>query len=182
MQGGINAWKGLKAEGPPEAGMAYFSSAASVEEMAALAWILEDGNKRFYAGVSQSVSDENAKKLFTDLVTAEEHHKSSLLKLYLDKTGEKDARDFPSSVIGESGDRDVMEGGASVTKTLKWAEGKGLTEILELSMSLETNSYDLYLKMERQSGEEKYGHVFRVLAEEERDHLNRFIAILQQQP
>jgi rubrerythrin len=180
MQGGINAWKGLVAEGPPEAGMAYFSSVASVEEMAALAWILEDGNKRFYAGVSQSLSDEKAKKLFTDLVSAEEHHKSSLLKLYLEKTGKEDAGDFPSSVIGDSRGKDVMEGGASVIRSLEWAEGKDLTAILELSMSLEINSYDLYLKMERQSGGEKYSDVFRVLAEEERDHLNRFSSLLQQ--
>ena len=44
MEGGIRAWKGLVAEGIPEAGMAYFSPATRPEEMIALAWLLEDGS------------------------------------------------------------------------------------------------------------------------------------------
>ena len=48
MQGGINAWKGLVAEGAPESGMAYFSPATKPEELIALAWLLEDGSRNFY--------------------------------------------------------------------------------------------------------------------------------------
>ena len=49
MSGGINAWEGLKAEGVPESGMAYFSDSDRLEELAALAWMLEEGSRRFYA-------------------------------------------------------------------------------------------------------------------------------------
>lgn len=181
MRGGIDAWRGLVAEGIPEAGMAHFSSAVSLEEMAGLAWLMEDGNRRFYSGISENVSDEEAKKLFIDLASAEERHKSALLRIYLDKTGKREDRDFPSSVLHDEVHNDIMEGGISVSSALEWAKGKDLIELLELSMSIETNSYDLYLKMIRKTGDGKYGDVFKVLSGEERDHLHRFSSLLEKQ-
>jgi len=181
MQGGINAWRGLVAEGIPEAGMVYFSSAVGLEEMAGLAWLLEDGNRRFYSGIAEGVSDEKAKKLFSDLASSEERHKSALLRIYLKKTGKLEDRNFPSSVFPDAAHNDIMEGGISVGTALEWAKGKALTELLELSMSIETNSYDLYLKMAGKAGDEKYGNVFRVLSVEERDHLNRLNLLLEKQ-
>ena len=174
MDGGINAWHGGMAEGLPEAGMAYFSSAVSTEELIALAWMLEDGNRRFYSDVTDLLSDKEAIKLFGELATAEEHHKSSLLNTYLEITGRQEDTDFPASVMGEKPDKDIMEGGMKVSEALKWASGKELRDILELSISLETNAYDLYIKMARESGDDKSKKVFSALAEEERHHLNRF--------
>ena len=179
MQGGINAWHGMVAEGVPEAGMAFFSSAVSTEEMIALSWMLEDGNLRFYTEVASLLSDDDAKKLFGDLASAEEHHKASLLKRYLEISGAGKESGFPDSVIGVELDNDVMEGGMSVTEALKWAEGKALTDVLELSMALETNAYDLYLKMERETKDDASKKVFSALADEEKQHLNRFSSLLE---
>jgi hypothetical protein len=47
MEGGIHAWKGLRASGPPDAGMAYFDPAKKAEELIALAWMLEEGSCKF---------------------------------------------------------------------------------------------------------------------------------------
>lgn len=181
MRGGMDAWRGLVAEGIPEAGMAHFSSAAGLAEMAGLAWLMEDGNRRFYSGIAGSVSDEMAKKLFSDLALAEECHKSALFRIYLGKTRKREDRDFPSSVLHDAVHNDIMEGGISVSAALEWAKGKDLIELLELSMSIETNSYDLYLKMMRTDEGGKYGDVFRVLSEEERDHLHRLSSLLEKQ-
>ena len=178
MEGGINAWHGRVTEGPPEAGMAYFSAAVSTEELIALSWMLEDGNRRFYSDVTDLLSDKEAIKLFGELATAEEHHKSSLLNTYLEITGKQEDTDFPASVIGEKPDKDVMEGGMSVSEALKWASGKDIRDILELSISLETNAYDLYIKLARKAGDDKSIKVFSTLAEEERNHLNRLSTLL----
>jgi hypothetical protein len=48
MEGGIHAWKGLRATGAPDAGMAYFDPAKKPEELIALAWMLEEGSCKFY--------------------------------------------------------------------------------------------------------------------------------------
>ncbi len=72
-----------------------------------------------------------------------------------------------------------MEGGMLVGEALQWAKGKGVTDILELSLSLETNSYDLYLKMEHQMKDQRSARVFSLLSGEEKEHLERLSSLLE---
>ena len=78
MAGGIKAWQGRTAAGPPEAGMSFFTAAAGAEELIALAWLLEEGSRKFYSAVAQMQSAPEAAGLFSSLVKAEEHHKGTL--------------------------------------------------------------------------------------------------------
>ncbi len=87
MTGGIDAWNGLRATGVPEAGMAVFSDADTPEELIALAWTFEEGSRKFYKKVSEILDDPEAANLFETLVTAEEHHKTILFKLYREISG-----------------------------------------------------------------------------------------------
>lgn len=179
MEGGINAWQGLRAAGPPEAGMAYFPAGATPEELIALAWLLEDGSRRFYAELSDSTGDKDARKLFSDLASAEEHHEESLAGLYGTLAGNEPGPAFPQSVLRGEVPDDIMEGGMSVIEGLSWAKAKGVADVLELALSLETNSYDLYIKMDRkmeQNGEAR--EVFSLLMNEEKQHLSRLASLL----
>jgi rubrerythrin len=82
MGGGIVAWKGLVAGGPPDAGIAYFSSNEKTEKLIVLAWSLEESTRRFYAGLAGSMTDIEGKVLFMELITAEERREASFLALY----------------------------------------------------------------------------------------------------
>jgi rubrerythrin len=82
-------------------------------------------------------------------------------------------------VIAPGKEDDVMEGGMLVDEALQWAKGKRTTEILELSLSLETNAYDLYLKMERRTKDQRSAEVFNVLSREEKHHLERLSSMLE---
>jgi rubrerythrin len=179
MQGGIHAWKGLVAEGAPESGMAYFSPATKPEELIALAWLLEDGSRKFYSELAVETKDQDAKDLFKDLFTAEERHQASLLKLYQELSGLTSTSGFPGSVISLEKEGDVMEGGLRLSEVLAWARGKSVAEILELSISSETNAYDLYVKMERQMKDQRSARVFHVLSGEEKQHLERLSSLLE---
>lgn len=177
MAGGINAWNGLKAFGPPEMGMAIFSEADSTEDLIALAWILEDGSQRFYGGMVSLLDDEEAKSLFESLVTAEAAHKRTLERLYRDSTGIP----FTSDAVSHEGARDIMEGGASLSEALSWAKGKSSIDLFQFSMSLEINAYDLYLKMADRMEQASSKEVFRELALEEEAHLTRMGELLGKQ-
>jgi rubrerythrin len=179
MQGGIHAWKGLVAEGAPESGMAYFSPATKPEELIALAWLLEDGSRKFYSELASGMKDQEAKNLFKDLFAAEERHQASLLKLYKELSGLTSTSGFPGSVISLEKEGDVMEGGLRLSEVLPWAKGKSVIEILELSVSSETNAYDLYVKMERQMKDQRSAQVFHVLSGEEKQHLERLSSLLE---
>ncbi len=177
MQGGIRAWEGFVAEGIPEAGMAYFSPATKPEEMVALAWILEDGSCRFYESLIKTVNDQETKGLFQNLKRAEENHKTTLWKLSEEILGKTPTHEFPDKVIPAESRGDVMEGGMLVSEALEWSKGKALKNILELCMSLETNSYDLYLKMERKVEGHNAKQVFKTLSGEEKNHLDRLASM-----
>ena len=182
MQGGIRAWEGFIAEGIPEAGMAYFSPATRPEEMIALAWLLEDGSCRFYESLAKMVEDQEAKGLFQNLKRSEENHKTTLWKMYEELSGKAPAPEFPGNVISKEPRGDVMEGGMLISEALKWSKGKALKEILELSISLETNSYDLYLKMERKVESRSSKQVFETLSEEEKKHLEQLTSLFLKKP
>ena len=176
MEGGMHAWQGLTAAGAPEAGMAFFTVDSQPEELIALAWVLEEGSRKFYASVAGTRADSEAAKLFTELAAAEDHHKASLLGLYRDIANAEPGPDFPRGII--SAEEDRMEGGVKVREALAWAEGRDTRALLELSMALETDSYDLYIKMGRRVPGEKAKRVFDHLVEEEKQHLSRMAALL----
>ncbi len=177
MEGGIRAWQGLVAEGIPEAGMAYFSPATRPEEMIALAWVLEDGSCKFYESLAKMMEDPKPKGLFENLKRSEENHKTTLWKMYEEISGKVPAPEFPDPVIPREPRGDVMEGGMLVSEALKWSKGKELKDILELSISLESNSYDLYLKMERKMEGRNPKQVFKTLSEEEKNHLDQLTSL-----
>lgn len=179
MEGGINAWQGLVAEGMPQSGMAYFSPATRPEELMALAWVLEDGSRKFYAELAAMLKDDEASDLYGQLSEAEEHHKAALLHLYNEIPDKTPGLKFPWALISDGREEDVMEGGMRVSEALQWAKGKKMTDILELSLSLETNAYDLYLNMERRMEEKRAAQVFRVLSGEEKQHLERLSLLLE---
>lgn len=147
--------------------------------MIALAWWLEDGSRQFYSELAGATSDQEAKNLFKDLTKAEEHHQTSLLDLYKVLSGLTSESGFPGSVMAPEKEGDVMEGGIRVSEALQWAHGKSASEILEFSLSSETNSYDLYVKMEHRMKDQRSAQVFHRLSAEEKQHLERLSALFQ---
>jgi rubrerythrin len=155
--------------------MAYFSSNEKTETLIALAWALEEGSRRFYAGLAGSMTDVEGKALFTELIGAEERHKTSLLALYQGSGGSSAIEPLlPGGAPG-----DVMEGGIRVSEALGWTAGKDAADILDLSIALESNAYDLYIKMERTVRDNRSKRVFSMLAEEEKHHLNRMASLIE---
>jgi len=175
MEGGIQAWKGLRAAGAPEAGMAYFDPAKRPEELIALAWMLEEGSIEFYQEMSK-MKAPGGMSLFRELSADEEKHKSSLSKAYERISPNKPDPGFPRSLVSLEPGIDYLEGGVVLRKALEWAQGKDLKEVLEFSISLEVNAVDLYIKMERRVEGKEAKEVFRVLSNQERNHLQRLTA------
>lgn len=66
-----------------------------------------------------------------------------------------------------------------VDEALQWAKGKKTADILELSLSLETNAYDLYLNMVHRMNDQRSVQVFRVLSREEKRHLEQLGSLFE---
>lgn len=170
----MRAWDGLAATGAPDAGMSRFPEEAPVEELISLAWSLEEESRKFYTELPSLLSDQDAVGLFHDLVIAEEHHQSMLADLGRRLTNSAAGAAF--SGTGTPGD--VMEGGMKISDALNWVRGKKLTDVLDLAISLETNSYDLYIKMGRRGSDAKAKELFSLLSAGEKEHLERLAGLL----
>ncbi len=67
-----------------------------------------------------------------------------------------------------------------VSEALDWAKGRDIKDILEYSIAMETNSYDLYIKMERVINGTNAKSIFRALSNEEKIHLDRLTSFLDE--
>ncbi len=165
MEGGMLAWNGFKATGVPEGGMFCCPPEAKLEEVIQLAWAMEKGTRVFYKRASENLGDEDCKNLYSQLVVSDDEHKKTLKNIYRDITG-RDEID-----LAEGEEVEFMKGGINLAEALKWAEGKKGFEIMEYSMAMESNSYDLYSKVARHCKDESKAKVFHKLADEELDNL-----------
>ena len=174
MAGGIDAWNGLVAGGAYDAGLAYFSRASRPEELISLSFALEEGNRVFYERISQDLKDEGAASIFRSMGQAEERHKETLRELHARVSGKGGDPSYPDGM--EAGE--FLEGGAPLEETVAWAKGKPLEEILELSIAMEANALDRYIKMGRAVADDRSREVFLALSREEKEHLERMTALL----
>jgi rhodanese-related sulfurtransferase/rubrerythrin len=182
MKGGIKAWHGLTAEGPPETGTAYFSETEKPEEILLLAWALEEGTRRFYEAMAGQTDDASAKKTYTDLKEVEVAHQQAIVTLYREVTGrsaDRDSQVFDRYLSSEEGVQ-FMEGQLKVAEVLAWAHDRPLREVLEYSIALEAQLYDLYFRLKDRFKEGSLHQVFSTLAAEEKKHLDQFSHLLDQ--
>lgn len=176
ITGGIDAWNGLVSSGEYEAGMFLLEGKKTAEELISLAGALEDGAKRFYEEAKELAADDDSKKLFDLLIRAEEKHKEVLLKSYNRIRGE----DPEDNRLKES-PAEFMESGVSVKEVVDWLKQEERTtrDILELSMQIETNALDLYMKMLREIEDVDAKKAIASLIEEEKAHLSRLGSLLE---
>ena len=166
MEGGIIAWEGSSATGPPEAGIAYFSPAEDAGEMAALAWGLEHNTHKLYLALNKiEALSGRSENIFPRLASAEDHHKQALEKFYYDRY------EKPLSMLTDQMDLKILEGGASFAETLAWVEGRSFPEIMRMALALEANAYDRYLQMVNSAEDEGTSGLFSLIAREEKTHL-----------
>lgn len=159
--GGILAWQGLVASGPPEAGMAYFDAARDVSDYVALAWSLEENARRFY--LELAVRYPAQQSLFETMAEGEAHHSRALEAL----------EGAPKGPI-EGPDGQLMEGGIALGAALEWLHDRPLEDALEFCAAMEANAHDRYIRLGRSLGAPVQA-VFVQLAEAEKVHLEQLM-------
>lgn len=176
MERGILAYNGLVAAGPPEAGAFCFPENMTPEELTAMAWYIEDGSQRYFESVKTVSQDQEIEGVFTRLIDQKIVHKESLYQLFRKISGATDEGGFPTTVLPIP-PHDVMAGCVSVPEAIDWSKGKQISDILDLLMALEANTFDLYLKLGRQVTSERAKSVFVELSEGEARHLEELASI-----
>jgi rubrerythrin len=178
MEGGIDAWHGFVATGPPEQGLFLLDKLENPDDILSLALDLEEGSRSFYAAVAAMLEDEPSKETFKALAAAEAEHKKKL---------EAACREaFPASSCasgaeGKSSGGDYTEGAFKAAELTEWSKSPGRTpfEILDLSMQVEANSLDFYLKISSTDTCAAVKKILLSIIEEEKFHLKRIAEALE---
>ena len=178
MEGGMLAYNGLVASGPPETGVFCFPENMTPEELIAMAWYIEDGSETFFGTIKDTARDQELKDVLTSLTQHKIAHRESLSELYQKISGQSAGGDFPANVL-QKPPQNVMAGCVSVTEAINWSKDKGTSEILDLMMALEANTFDLYLKLGRQVESERARTVFIELSQEESRQLQQLASVFE---
>ena len=173
MSGGIIAYDGGKAIGDEGFGMEFFVS-EDFSDAFQMSYAMEEGLRQLYLALESLSNDDEASKLLGRLAKFEDGHKAKLKAM------------FPDTADGEEVNTDSLEGGFNRQQILDHFGSRtgNLKEIIELGMMLETQAYDLYSRLARQTEDEESKLLFDYLAKEEKLHLhflsNEYDVLLQQ--
>lgn len=168
LKGGIKAWNGLTAEGPVDFGSESMAGDMSPHEVLDFALAMEKGLALFYHTAARESEDKNLADLLTKLAGFEVKHQHKLLSLL--KTFESTRE---SSQAPEQEAASVMEGGFVPDDFFE--KNRSLmdspSDILSLSMMLETQALDLYIRFAGYMENEKSSNLLQEIADDEKAHL-----------
>ena len=179
MEGGIQAWEGITATGPPHQGMFLLAGVTSAGDLLRLAGDLEEGARLFYAAVRDILPDEDSKGVFQSLAVAEEGHRRQLLaacgKFFPGTACEKPLAGKEAPVH--------TEGAYRLDDLTAWCRepGREAFAILELAMQVEADSLDFYLKLLAAPEYASLGNVLEPLVADEKKHLEKLGSLLERE-
>jgi rubrerythrin len=169
LKGGIAAWQGQAAAGPPEMGMILVKGDETPQDIICLAYGLEEGLQKFYAAATQMAIEAEVIKVLSQLAEIEERHKQRLFDLY--KT--IDAADTTIESFESKVNSELMEGGFDPDKLLESSKPafKNATDVLSFAMMLEAQGMDLYMRYADKSEVAQVKEILYKMADEEKAHL-----------
>jgi len=163
-------WNGLKAEGPVELNLDMMRGDETPTEIIQLAYGMEESLGGFYRIVKTRTQDNELARLFEMLINIEDKHKQYLLKLHrsLEPSDISNTGTFEAFVSSK-----VMEGGFNSDEFIKQNERflSDVPSLLDLSMMLETQALDLYLRFADKSDNQETKDVLHRIGDEEKAHL-----------
>jgi len=169
LSGGIMAWNGSKAEGPVGLNLDMVRGDESPVEIIRLAYSMENSLGEFYRAVKDRTQDEELAALLENLALIEDKHKQYLVNLYNDTESAQISREeFEASETTK-----IMEGGFETSDFLHKNERflTSVPSLLDISMMLETQALDLYIRFSTKTENNKTSEVLLRIADEEKAHL-----------
>lgn len=170
LNGGIHAWNGITATGPKELNLDLVRGDETPIEIIKLAYKMETALGEFYRTITTMTRDQELASLASQLASIEEKHQAFLLDLLctLDSSG------ISAAVAAPEMSPLLMEGGFSAQELIE--ENRALLEsvpdMLDLSMMIEAQALDLYLRFAGKMEDDSSQNALRRIADEEKSHLD----------
>ena len=172
LQGGIDAWGAPTASGPVAFHLKFVKGDEPPHQVIGIAYQMEEGLRKLHQQILSRTIETNLRSLLTQLIKAEESHQQTLVKLLEKVTPGGIAKE---SVIASllASDEELIEGGIDVAAFMHQNERflQTVSGYLELTMMIEAQALDLYLRMGNESRNPVTQEVLLQISEEEKGHL-----------
>lgn len=162
-------WLGLKLEGEYDYDLNLIKKDVEFPDAFALAYAMEEGLQKFYLELEKSETDEKKRAVYKQLAGYEDLHKENLKKGFEVTQGGTFDVESALNVHG-----DVIEGG-DLNKKSPFAivsQMKNIQDIYSLSLAIEAQSFDLYVRLANKADKEDSKALFLEMADEEKTHMN----------
>lgn len=170
LDGGITAWNGSQAAGPLDLGLGPLLAAKTPQEALELAWGMELALEEYYAALADTAADPEVAALFRRLAGFEERHRRTLTEIWK-RSGGADVSAFETRARASRAPG-VLEGGIGSGDYLGLLHDPADSgAALELSMAVEAQALDLYMRRANAERDSDMRRTFILLAEEEKAHL-----------
>ena len=138
-------------------------------EIIHFAYGMEHSLGEFYEKARQTVRDRELAELMEKLANVENKHKAYLIELYT----AIDSRSASGEILEAEMASKIMEGGFDSAEFLKKNERfmQSVPDLLDLSMMVETQALDLYIRFAGRTENEHTKQVLYKIADEEKGHL-----------
>jgi len=164
----IRSWLGMRALGPYEMNLELIKADADFPDAFSLAYAMEEGLQKFYLALARAETREENKALFQKLAGFEDLHKERLITEF---TRFKESDLSPNDYLKNHGE--VIEGGGKNSPSpLNVIDAvTDIIDVLGLSMGIEAQSLDLYIRLADRSTLDEVKTLFLNLADEEKQHM-----------
>lgn len=183
LQGGLNAWEAPTASGPVTFHLRFVKGDESPRRVIGMAYEMEEGLKRFHQEIASRTVEADLRDLLIQLIKAEESHQRTLMTL-LEKVQEGSEEASDNASLAATSEESLIEGGIDVAAFVRQNEHylQTVAGYLELTMMIETQALDLYLRMASESRNPVAREVLRRIGEEEKGHLQMLGRFLESRP
>lgn len=164
LRGGMKAWDGAAALGPPEQGKALFPAHAAPAGLLARAYALEQSMAAFYQGLADEAPDAGIAEMAGRLARVERGHGQRVRRLCEQAGAGADERE----IMERAEQGGVLEGGLRPEDLPGGVLDR--EALLSLAMMVETQAMDLYSRLARDH-EGEAQKALNGLARQEKEHL-----------
>ena len=164
----IADWQGIQATGAYEVDLNLIVPEADFDDVWQLSYAMEEGLQSFYRQLEEAEQNQELKALYNRLAGFEDYHKKRLLDGYTEFIEGAQADDLIQSTLK------IMEGG-KLTRRSPQEVIKSVSNVMDifgLAMAIESQSYDLYIRLSREAEKEAVQNLLVDMAEEETQHLD----------
>jgi len=168
LAGGIKAWAGGVARGPQQSGLGLMRGDESPAGALAVAFGLEEGLRLFYEAAADITGEARAEELLRKLAGIEEKHKAVILEMFEAAGPGEGERRALEQATGQA-----VEGGRTRQGLMdQFGGGDWQTpDIIDWAMALETQAWDLYLRLAERARDAGAAQALARLGDEEKAHL-----------